>query len=550
MLVRISIAALAGVLCWLGLVGQLWSLIPGDLYPYAYAALATLMIVVTDFEPMVSSLPRSWQPSMRRIFGVRSPESRGTVPSGGITMVVPAFNEEDGITATVTSIREQTVKPAATIVIDDGSVDKTSELARRAGATVFYRERNADNTTQGKAAGQIFGLTQAKTEFIIYIDGDTVLKEDALEQMMPYFNEEGVSAIGGYVLPADVDTIWGKLRQFQYHYGFSVIKPGQSNTGSIFVSSGCFTSFRTDTLRKAMRLQRRRLYRKNNPKPATGLRKAWYALRAFLKIPKVHVEHKIGLAEDQLYTWLLMEMGRMVRKRVKNGRTNQTPCGKIQFAPESLCWVHDPKSRKVYAKQGYRWNAGYFQNLKEYNFNLFPMGFWFAIFTYFSLISSLMGTVLEVAGLVTASYLTFVFALGPWLKLWLGFLGHEYPWPVLNAILTFYSYEAFIVASFVLVFVLGHASGLLVVFVTAWLPVMKKAHQMREDGRMWMTALAVFPFIVIRYLDVYIFYSAFLDELILGKRLKRWDKGHAGNHAPQKPSFSGESQRSAAPAFT
>jgi cellulose synthase/poly-beta-1,6-N-acetylglucosamine synthase-like glycosyltransferase len=542
MLVRIFIAALAGVLYWLGVSEFILNSIPEDYHPFAFSAAATLLIAAMDLEWIVDLCPERTKPFMRVMCGVRSPESRGAVPPGGVTLVAPAHEEEDGIEATVRSIQKQTVKAADIIVIDDGSTDQTNALARKAGATVYYRERKADGTTQGKAAAQIFGLSLIETEYVNFIDGDTVLKEDALEQMMPYFNEAGVSAVGGYVLPHDVDTIWGKLRQFQYHYG-AVIKLGQNNTGSIFVSSGCFTSFKTSVLRKAMRLQSRRLYRKNHPAAPTGLRKAWYGLRAFLKIPKVHVEHKIGLAEDQLYTWLLMEMGRMVRKRIKRGRANQELLGEIRFAPQSICLVHDPKSRKVYTKQGYRWNAGYFQNLKEYRFNLFPMGFWFALFTYFNLIYSIVGTTLEAGAIGFGGYLVFQ-NFEPTFASWLAFVAHLHLWPIINAVLTFYMYEFAIVASVIASFMLGLVLGMGWMFLFVWIPVMKKALTLRADGRLWLTAWAVFPFMVFHYLDVYIFYSAFLDEILLGKRLNRWDKGHAGNQQPSLSPVSGASQDS------
>ena len=48
-----------------------------------------------------------------------------------LTIIVPAYNEEAGLSEVLESIQRQTVPVDHVIVVDDGSTDRTSEIAGR-----------------------------------------------------------------------------------------------------------------------------------------------------------------------------------------------------------------------------------------------------------------------------------------------------------------------------------------------------------------------------------------------------------------------------------
>jgi glycosyltransferase involved in cell wall biosynthesis len=51
------------------------------------------------------------------------------VTSENLTVIVPAFNEEESVGATVRSLREQTLTPSRIVVVDDCSSDETAAAA-------------------------------------------------------------------------------------------------------------------------------------------------------------------------------------------------------------------------------------------------------------------------------------------------------------------------------------------------------------------------------------------------------------------------------------
>lgn len=56
-----------------------------------------------------------------------------------VCVVIPARNEEETLPATLKMLKAQTLRPRAIIVVDDGSTDKTAEIARKMNCTVVSR---------------------------------------------------------------------------------------------------------------------------------------------------------------------------------------------------------------------------------------------------------------------------------------------------------------------------------------------------------------------------------------------------------------------------
>jgi glycosyltransferase involved in cell wall biosynthesis len=77
----------------------------------------------------------------------------GDIPPKGLTAVIPAYNEELVIGSVVLRTRQYVER---VIVVDDGSSDRTSEVAKMAGAEVIRLDANT-----GKAYALLLGLRHA-----------------------------------------------------------------------------------------------------------------------------------------------------------------------------------------------------------------------------------------------------------------------------------------------------------------------------------------------------------------------------------------------------
>lgn len=84
----------------------------------------------------------------------------------GISVIIPALNEESCVGATVESVLKGFNTEA--IVVDGGSIDKTGEAARKAGAGLF-------STGPGRALQMNFGAKQATGDILLFLHADSAL---------------------------------------------------------------------------------------------------------------------------------------------------------------------------------------------------------------------------------------------------------------------------------------------------------------------------------------------------------------------------------------
>src|SRR5260221_5692856 len=92
-----------------------------------------------------------------------------------VSIIIPAWNEEKNIGRLLQSIKVQSYKNIEIILVDDGSTDKTAEIAKKLGARVFKRVRHERSVERN------FGATKAKGEYLIFLDGDMELTNDVIK---------------------------------------------------------------------------------------------------------------------------------------------------------------------------------------------------------------------------------------------------------------------------------------------------------------------------------------------------------------------------------
>lgn len=112
-----------------------------------------------------------------------------------VSIVIPAYNEEKHFHTTLQSIKEldRGGNEVEIVVLDPGSTDKTSEVAKKYGARVVRIEHK----TIGYARKQ--GIIQAKGDIVITSDADTILPKDWVIRHVAVLEKPGVvCSCGGF----------------------------------------------------------------------------------------------------------------------------------------------------------------------------------------------------------------------------------------------------------------------------------------------------------------------------------------------------------------
>src|SRR6056297_2118486 len=95
-----------------------------------------------------------------------------------LSVIVPVYNGEKYLKSCLESLAVQTLDNMEVIIIDDGSTDDTTDIARTFEET--YRHfRVVRQQNSGRSAARNRGLDMAKGEFIAFVDAD-----DFLDPMM------------------------------------------------------------------------------------------------------------------------------------------------------------------------------------------------------------------------------------------------------------------------------------------------------------------------------------------------------------------------------
>jgi cellulose synthase/poly-beta-1,6-N-acetylglucosamine synthase-like glycosyltransferase len=246
------------------------------------------------------------------------PVTASEIEENALTVIIPAYNEADSIADTIRSLQLQTRAPAAIVVIDDCSTDGTAAIASALGVTVVRPPAN----TGSKAGAQMFALAGVKTAMVMALDADTTLAPDAIELLLPAFEDPEVVAACGTVLPRRVESIWERGRYIEYLLAFGFFKRVQDYYGKPLISSGCFSIYRTGEL------------------CALG---GWSTRT---------------MAEDMDLTWTIYGAG-----------------GKVRFCPAAVSYPIEPRDFAFMSKQLRRWSHGFVQNVRLHGRSLLGLGF-------------------------------------------------------------------------------------------------------------------------------------------------------------------------------
>jgi len=272
-----------------------------------------------------------------------------------VTIIVPAFNESLTVADTVVSLLNSKYKLFEIIVVDDGSTDDTSQILidhfhmnqiqrpirkqidcqpeefiyhTMCGKIplTLIRKKNG-----GKADSLNMGINASQYPYFICMDADSMLQDDALENVVkPMLEDKNIVACGGLVKVANGVTIKdGKVTNYRLPKNILVCMQALEYDRSFMASRILLDQFNANLIISG----------------AFGLFKKDMAILAG------GYDHST-MGED-------MEL---VVKLHLYCRMHQIPYS-IKYAPDAVCWSQVPERLRDLAKQRKRWHLGLFQSM-------------------------------------------------------------------------------------------------------------------------------------------------------------------------------------------
>jgi biofilm PGA synthesis N-glycosyltransferase PgaC len=235
-----------------------------------------------------------------------------------VSIIVPCYNEGENVRETIQFLLNQKYPAFEIIAVNDGSKDQTGRIldelsAESARLRVVHLAKN-----QGKAVALSTGALISPNEYLICIDGDALLDENATLWIMTHLlRSPRVGAVTGNPRIRTRSTLLGKIQVGEFSAIVGMIKRAQRIYGRVFTVSGVVTGFRKAAL------------------------------------------HQVGywnietVTEDIDVSWKL-----------------QMNHWDIRFEPNALCWILMPETIKGLWRQRLRWAQGGMEALLRYGGNM------------------------------------------------------------------------------------------------------------------------------------------------------------------------------------
>ncbi|HJT71770.1 MAG TPA: glycosyltransferase [Terriglobales bacterium] len=171
-----------------------------------------------------------------------------------VAVLIPAYNEEKVIERTIRAALRSSYRNLRVIVIDDGSKDKTLEVAR----SCFPREQSAGRLlvltkpNSGKADALNFGLRHLRDDEEIFmgIDADTVIARDAAALLVPRFLNPKVAAVAGNAKVGNRVNLWTRWQALEYITSQNFERRALNTLGAVSVVPGAIGAWRASAVRE------------------------------------------------------------------------------------------------------------------------------------------------------------------------------------------------------------------------------------------------------------------------------------------------------------
>jgi cellulose synthase/poly-beta-1,6-N-acetylglucosamine synthase-like glycosyltransferase/peptidoglycan/xylan/chitin deacetylase (PgdA/CDA1 family)/spore germination protein YaaH len=229
-----------------------------------------------------------------------------------VSVLVPAYNEEMVIKNTINSLLASNYEEYEIIVVDDGSVDRTSEIVLENFAG-NERVRLVAASAGGKAAALNVGLQYAKGEIVIALDADTLFAPQTIGALAHRFSDPKMGAVAGNAKVGNRINIVTRWQALEYITSQNMDRRAFASLNCITVVPGAVGAWRRHLIEQAGGFQ------------------------------------SDTLAEDQDLTLSIRRMGH-----------------NIGYEEDAIAWTEAPDRLSSLAKQRFRWAFGTLQCMRKH----------------------------------------------------------------------------------------------------------------------------------------------------------------------------------------
>jgi len=240
-----------------------------------------------------------------------------------VSIIVPVYNEDKVVADSIRSLLQLNYSNYEIIVVNDGSTDKTNEVAEK--LVGYHKGKFGDikvslinKPNGGKAKALNAGIRYSKAEIVLCMDGDSQLSPDSVRLGVRHFSNPEIGAVAGNVKILNRRKFLTDLQALEYIEGLNMVRSAQSYIRLVNIIPGPIGLFRKKAIDEA----------------------GYYSSDTF--------------AEDADLTLKILANG-----------------WKIYYEPQSISYTEAPVKLQQLLKQRYRWTRGILQSIRKHKKLLF-----------------------------------------------------------------------------------------------------------------------------------------------------------------------------------
>jgi cellulose synthase/poly-beta-1,6-N-acetylglucosamine synthase-like glycosyltransferase len=180
--------------------------------------------------------------------GPATPSPSGDLPH--LDVLVPAFNEEAVLKATVERLLRSDHPQFDVWILDDGSTDTTAQLAHKLASRDPRVHALILPHNVGKAAALNHGLGHLTGPHVATIDADTLVERSTLSRLTRRLLTPDVSAVAGNVKVGNRTSLLTRLQSLEYIASLQLNRRAQDTLGCITTIPGAAGAYTLDALQE------------------------------------------------------------------------------------------------------------------------------------------------------------------------------------------------------------------------------------------------------------------------------------------------------------
>lgn len=235
-----------------------------------------------------------------------------------VSIIVPVFNEAKVLHKSISSLLKLDYHNYEIIIVNDGSSDETKIVAEKLvgykkGKFTEIKVSLINKPNGGKASALNLGIKVSKGDFVLCMDGDSLLTPQSLKMAIRHFVNPEVGAVAGNVKVLNRKKFFTDLQALEYVEGLNMARSAQSAIRLVNIIPGPIGVFRKAAIQSV----------------------DYYSGDTF--------------AEDADMTLRLISKG-----------------WKIYYEPKSVSYTEAPVKLQQLLKQRYRWTRGIIQSIRKH----------------------------------------------------------------------------------------------------------------------------------------------------------------------------------------